>query len=342
MWVEAGNGCGIAYIMNPVSVAFAPWGFHVVVRGCATGNFSFGHEFGHIMAARHDRHVDPTDNAPFAFNHGWVSVANGWRTVMAYNTECAEAGVNCTRLQFWSNPDVQRNGVPMGSPAGQPDAADNRATLNATAPTVAAFRNQGVGGFQVVNASVGDFAVWATQSNVRPLTGDFNGDGRTDVALLRQNSGWSTLPVALAGRQRRVVDRESAGIGDFAVWATQSNVRPLTGDFNGDGRTDVALLRQNSGWSTLPIALANGSGGWNIVNASVGDFAGWATQSDVSPADRRLQRRLETPTWRCCGRTPAGRRCRSPSPTAPGAWTDREPGDRRLRRLGDGATKSCR
>ena len=282
LWVEGGDGCGIAYIMNPVSVAFAPWGFHVVVRGCATGNFSFGHEFGHIMAARHDRTVDPTNNSPFAFNHGWVSVANGWRTIMAYNTACTDAGVNCTRIQFWSNPDILRDGVPMGSPIGQPDAADNRTTLNMTAPTVAAFRNPGIGGFQVVNASVGDFAGWATQSNVRPLTGDFNGDGRTDVALLRQNSGWATLPVALANGSGgwSIVN---GAVGDFAVWATQSNVRPLTGDFNGDGRTDVALLRQNSGWSTLPVALANGSGGWSIVNASVGDFAGWATQSGVRP-----------------------------------------------------------
>ena len=282
LWVETGNGCGIAYIMNPVSLAFEAFGFAVVRRDCATGNFTFGHEFGHIMSARHDRFVDPTNNAPFGFNHGFVSVANQWRTVMAYNDQCAQSGVNCVRLQFWSNPDIRRNGVAMGVPLGQPNAADNRTTLNTTAPTVAAFRGPSVGGFQVTNHGIGDFAAWATLSNVRPLTGDFNGDGRSDVALLRQNSGWASMPAALANGNGTWTITNQA-VGDFAGWATQSNVRPLTGDFNGDGRGDVALLRQNSGWATMPAALANGSGGWTITNQAVGDFAGWATQSGVRP-----------------------------------------------------------
>jgi protein-tyrosine phosphatase len=59
---------------------------------------------------------------------------------MAYNTECRDLGFNCTRIQHWSNPDINYNGVPTGVPAGQPDSADNRLTLNNTAYTVANFR----------------------------------------------------------------------------------------------------------------------------------------------------------------------------------------------------------
>jgi len=51
LWVENGSegACGIAFIMNVVSPTFAPFGFSVVRRKCATGYYSFGHELGHNM-----------------------------------------------------------------------------------------------------------------------------------------------------------------------------------------------------------------------------------------------------------------------------------------------------
>lgn len=84
------------------------------------------------MGARHDWHVDPTDNSPY--------VEYRWRTVVGYNTACREVGVNCKRLQYWSNPNKLYNNDPMGvSPPG-PEEADNRKTLKRTAGTVAGFR----------------------------------------------------------------------------------------------------------------------------------------------------------------------------------------------------------
>src|SRR5215207_8316943 len=42
--------CGEAFdILDPVSNAFEKSAFAVVARDCATGNFSFGHELGHLM-----------------------------------------------------------------------------------------------------------------------------------------------------------------------------------------------------------------------------------------------------------------------------------------------------
>ena len=132
--------CGIAYIMTTVSPSFEDHGFSVVTRGCATGYYSFGHELAHIMSARHDWYADGTNNSPYTYNHAYVYLPDRWRTIMAYNKECSDSGFNCTRLQYWSNPDETYGGIAMGVPEGDPDATDNRKTLDNTAYTVANFR----------------------------------------------------------------------------------------------------------------------------------------------------------------------------------------------------------
>ncbi len=75
-----------------------------------------------------------------------------------------------------------------------------------------------------------------------------------DVALLRRSAGWASMPVAFANADGtwRITNN---GIGDFAGWAATSGVQPLTGDFNGDGRMDVALLRRSAGWASMPVAF---------------------------------------------------------------------------------------
>lgn len=129
-------GCGIAYLMTNVSPNFESSGFSVTMRTCAVTNYTFGHELGHNMSARHDWIADPTNNSPFTYNHGHIAPGNLWRTIMSYGSSCG----NCPRLGYWSNPNVLYNGIPMGIPQGQPQAADNRLTLNNTAFTVANFR----------------------------------------------------------------------------------------------------------------------------------------------------------------------------------------------------------
>ena len=123
--------------MTNVGPSFASSAFCVTQESCISPNYTFSHEMGHLQAARHNYEADPTVNSPYAFNHGYQSPTNAWRTIMSYN--CSPS---CQRQLYWSNPDVLHPSTnqPMGIPDGQPLAADNRLTLNTTASTVAAFR----------------------------------------------------------------------------------------------------------------------------------------------------------------------------------------------------------
>jgi hypothetical protein len=141
-WVEKMDACGIGYLMTNVSTAFASSGFSVVMRDCATGYYSFGHEMGHNMGAHHDRYVSDGDGA-YTYSHGYVYTPAKWRTVMAYNNQCTDNGYSCTRIPYWSNPNADYQGTPTGISQNVSDSANNALTLNNTATTVANFRSSG-------------------------------------------------------------------------------------------------------------------------------------------------------------------------------------------------------
>jgi Metallo-peptidase family M12 len=155
MITETGDFCGMAYIMDPVGNYFEDSAFAVVVRECMTlaGKYSFPHELGHIMSARHDWNADPADT-PYRYGHGHIQVTPSaqrapWRTIMAYDSgetnPCVLAGVKCPRVLNWSNPNVVIGGDPTGiTRSRQPE--DNHRVLNNTAGTVANFRCSKVGG----------------------------------------------------------------------------------------------------------------------------------------------------------------------------------------------------
>jgi len=134
---NAGGFCGLGYMNETNTNAFENSAYNVVGRSCATGYYSFGHEFGHNMGADHDP-PNATSTGPFPYNRGHSNTsptapATPWRTIMSYNTSPSS-----TRVQFWSNPDV--NFTVGGDAMGIADARDNHRVLNNTALSVANFR----------------------------------------------------------------------------------------------------------------------------------------------------------------------------------------------------------
>ena len=115
---------------------------------------------------------------------------------------------------------------------------------------------------------------WANQPGVVAIPGDFNNDGRTDIAFHRPGGPWGTVPVLL-----------SKGNGEWAShnrpapgWANQPGVVAIPGDFNNDGRTDIAFHRPGGPWGTVPMLLSKGNGEWASHNRPA---PGWANQPGV-------------------------------------------------------------
>ena len=109
------------------------------------------------------------------------------------------------------------------------------------------------------------------------VVGDFNGDGRDDIAKFDD----------LNAANKQWIVRVSSGTGFNApyVWADQQSLSPAAGsieagDFNGDGRDD--LLFRKSGTNYWAIAVSDGSR-FNVFDPSIsttwassrkGDFNG--------------------------------------------------------------------
>jgi hypothetical protein len=55
----------------------------------------------------------------------------------------------------------------------------------------------------------------------------------------------------------------------------------VTGDFNHDGKTDIALAG-SSGLYAVPIAFSNGDGNFNVINAAAGAFPALAAPAAIS------------------------------------------------------------
>lgn len=116
--------------------------------------------------------------------------------------------------------------------------------------------------------------VFAAGSWERFLTGDFNGDGRTDIAGRLSTDG--TWWISLANSSG--VHQAATQWGTWSPLATWNDV--LVADFDGDGRSDIAGRTVSGDWwvsrSTGAALSAKLWGNWSSANTwtnvSTGDF----------------------------------------------------------------------
>jgi len=136
------------------------------------------------------------------------------------------------------------------------------------------------------NGSSFNIQRWATQQGgfwdaQKWIVGDFNGDGRADLANVFGDGGLASIDVHLS---------TGASVG-IARWATRQGgfsdaEKWSAGDFNGDGKADLANVFNDAGLASIDVHLSNGSsvgidrwatqqgGFWDLQKWSAGDVTG--------------------------------------------------------------------
>ena len=146
--------CGEAYMNTTIGSWNSPYAFNFVSYRC--GADTYAHELGHTMGLNHDRyaHRSNLSNRPHAHSYGYVNQAAlepdspasaQWRTIMAYDNQCADNGRWCPTIARFSNADLTYGGDALGVADDQPShlvtgPADARRTMNTSARSVANYR----------------------------------------------------------------------------------------------------------------------------------------------------------------------------------------------------------
>jgi hypothetical protein len=140
-----------------------------------------------------------------------------------------------------------------------------------------AFSN-GDGNFRITNHAISNFAGWAASSGVTMVAGDFNGDGKTDLAI-SGGPGWTTIPVAFSGGDG-TFSVTNRGVSHLPGWSRTDRAKFVAGDFNGDGKDDLVVVGGH-GWGSIPTGFSNGDGTFSVTNHASSNFPGWADEDNV-------------------------------------------------------------
>ncbi len=105
------------------------------------------------------------------------------------------------------------------------------------------------------------------------VTGDFNGDGKTDAAVACNDLGPGGIDVLIGKGDGTFQPEVTYNAADYYHWTL------AMGDFNGDGRPDLA----EGGFGGISVFLGNGNG---TFQAAIGPFGGvttqWMTSADFN------------------------------------------------------------
>jgi VCBS repeat protein len=163
--------------------------------------------------------------------------------------------------QAWNggpSPVYEWNVIPIGNQCFAADFTGDRKTDLACSDGV-----DGTWGMSLSNGSGWNTTAWLAGAVVplpmtqQCVTGDFNGDGKADMACWTgTGGGWAVQISTGAGWQGSIWDGGPVPAYEWNIYPVP--LQCFTGDFNGDGITDLACYSGSGGaWN---VALSSGSG----------------------------------------------------------------------------------
>ncbi|MDX2005584.1 MAG: M57 family metalloprotease [Meiothermus sp.] len=241
------------------------------------------HEFGHVLGFGHEQdHADNKGNCTDSVDSSASPVpftAYDRDSVMNY---CNSDGNSTGRLTDLDIAGVQQaygvrraNRPPVNACVSSP--------LRPMASLAAAWNDGGLASFAVYPSTGSAFAYhqqrlvrnggWS--DSVKWASGDFDGDGRSDIGAVWNNSGNNTLTVRLA---RGSTFAQAHWLLNGGGW--MASTAWLPGDFDGDGRTDLAGIWNDGGLVSIAVYLSTGSGfrppvQWSRRDGGWGDSVKW-------------------------------------------------------------------
>lgn len=120
-----------------------------------------------------------------------------------------------------------------------------------------------------------DSEAYMRDPNTRVLTGDFNGDQKSDLLVISGDPNFTRRMLLLSNGTTLVaacVSEQDGGCGfDTEPYMFDPLTRFLPGDFNGDGKTDVLVISGANDFPRRQLLLSTGSG---FIEACVGNSDG--------------------------------------------------------------------
>ena len=291
-----------AWGANDHGQADVPDGLSNVVAVSASGLNSMAlKEDGSVVAwgfhtSACSNHYEPGDY-PYLSHLG----KNFWPRGLTHVTAIAAGGIHSLAIRS-TGPRAPVSGAGDFDGDGKADIA--LTGINVSGGTVPVAFSNGDGNFlKVTNELVGSFPLWSTRPGAQVVAGDFNDDGKADIALTGSDE-WDKIPVAFSNGDGTFRVTQFVPVDSYAKHfpglATTPGSKAIAGDFDGDGRTDIALTGVES-WRSIPIAFSNADGTFHHTNKDVekgftsssaapgaqvvaGDFDGDGT-SDIAVTD---------------------------------------------------------
>lgn len=265
--VGPGNnaGCGVAWLLKHFDAAYMQrWGYSAHAYGC---EHALKHELGHNMGLAHDREtVGEVNEDPgiFPYAYGYRTRQPdgiGFITTMGYQFDAGTPNA-----MVYSTPRRTYKGLPTGtdndyntrallttfplasqaSPTRVVDGLRPRQDVNGDGNSDIIVRNAGsrkVGHWRMRGHTVASAP--ASQSYASQLTlaatGDFDGDGRTDILWRRADHTFRLWTASGSGWSASTIDHGPIQAASGVVGAA---------DIDGDGRDEVLIINNTSRFLT--------------------------------------------------------------------------------------------